>query len=63
MNCGREELRAPACQAAVHRAMQRGAEDIRFNARLGDACAEDRSSLCSDIKPGSARVIRCLQSK
>ena len=53
----------PACQAAVHRVMQRGSEDIRFNVRLGDACAEDRGSLCGDIKPGSARVIRCLQSK
>lgn len=43
--------------------MQRGAEDIRFGAKLGTACHEDRLNFCSSVQPGSARVIRCLQSK
>jgi len=47
----------------VHRVMQRGAEDIRFGAKLGTACHEDRLNFCSSVQPGSARVIRCLQSK
>ena len=60
---GSNELRRPACKAAVHRSIERGAEDIRFGARLGTACWEDRQNFCSSVPPGSARVIRCLQSR
>jgi Golgi apparatus protein 1 len=57
------ELRSDECRALVQRYMALAAEDIRFNAPLAHACAADRDKLCSAVPPGSAQVIRCLQSK
>ena len=59
----REEISSPACQARVQKIMEYASSDIRFDVPLADACFEDRESFCSTVQPGSARVIRCLQSR
>ena len=61
--CGREEINSPACQARVQKIMEYASSDIRFDVPLADACFEDREAFCSTVQPGSARVIRCLQSR
>eukprot|EP00899_Mesostigma_viride_P006852 jgi/Mesvir1/16168/Mv08435-RA.1 len=57
----KEELTSPECKERVHKLTVRAGQDIRFDVALADACYEDRSRLCANIAPGSARVIRCLQ--
>ncbi|KAK9857617.1 hypothetical protein WJX84_000703, partial [Apatococcus fuscideae] len=59
----RSEIAAPKCKDQVHKVIARAAQDIRMDEPLADACFEDRQKLCEDEPPGSARVIRCLQSK
>ena len=54
---------APACQARVVKTMEYASSDIRFDVSLAEACYEDRLAFCSTVEPGSARVIRCLQSR
>lgn len=54
------EIKNEACKAQVLKYQQFAAEDVRFDVPLADACYEDRQKLCSNIPPGSARVIRCL---
>ena len=56
-----EELQVQECRDAVHRVMKRASQDMRFDAKLADACKEDKEQHCKDVDPGSARVIRCLQ--
>lgn len=56
----REELKEPACQAAVHATIARGAADIRADPPFAAACSADRARLCGSVPPGSAAVIRCL---
>ncbi|KAG2435442.1 hypothetical protein HYH02_011942 [Chlamydomonas schloesseri] len=57
----REELKSDKCKAEIHRRLTRAARDIRFDEVLASSCMEDRNRFCSDVQPGSARVIRCLQ--
>jgi hypothetical protein len=57
----KEELRSDKCKAQIHRMSMRASRDIRFDEVLASACTEDRNKYCTDIQPGSARVIRCLQ--
>lgn len=49
------------CKRQVHRNMKRRSEDIRLNYPLASVCGDDRKRLCPNEKPGSARVIGCLQ--
>uniref|UniRef100_A0A7R9V0N1 Golgi apparatus protein 1 n=1 Tax=Chlamydomonas euryale TaxID=1486919 RepID=A0A7R9V0N1_9CHLO len=56
-----DELKETECRAEVHRRKQRAARDIRLDEVLYEACSDDRTEFCADVKPGSARVIRCLQ--
>lgn len=55
-----EELTNPTCKQQVRKYQELAAEDIRFDVPLADACYQDRQSYCSNVPPGSARVIRCL---
>eukprot|EP00898_Chlorokybus_atmophyticus_P007954 jgi/Chlat1/815/Chrsp104S01269 len=57
------ELITPECKEQVHKLTERAAQDVRFDEPLADACYKDRTSLCGDIPPGNARVIRCLQDQ
>eukprot|EP00884_Botryococcus_braunii_P009911 jgi/Botrbrau1/18921/Bobra.177_2s0075.1 len=57
----KEELTLDKCKEEVHKVMKRASEDIRFDPSLLEACYEDRQQLCAGYRPGSARVIRCLQ--
>ncbi|GLI60743.1 hypothetical protein VaNZ11_002971 [Volvox africanus] len=57
----REELKSDKCKAEIHRRLARAARDIRFDEVLAGACTDDRNRFCSEVQPGSARVIRCLQ--
>ena len=65
MNCffGRDEIANPGCKARVHKIMEYASTDIRFDVPLANACYEDRQDFCSNVPPGSARVIRCLQER
>eukprot|EP00892_Ulva_mutabilis_P008395 jgi/Ulvmu1/5928/UM026_0050.1 len=56
-----EDLQVQECRDAVHRVLKRASQDIRFDEKLAQACKEDKKEHCSDVDPGSARVIRCLQ--
>lgn len=56
------EISNPACKKRVRRYKRLAAQDIRFNVPLADNCFEDRQKYCSNVPPGSARVIRCLES-
>lgn len=47
----RHDLKVPACRKAVHRAIARGTEDIRFAAELAKNCADDREKLCKNLEP------------
>ena len=47
----RHDLTQPACRKAVHRAIARGSEDIRFAAELAKHCAKDREQLCKNLEP------------
>lgn len=51
----RDELADEECRNAVHRVIQRAAEDIRFDEPLADACFQDRKQYC----PG-AHAVRLL---
>mmetsp|Transcript_18814 Transcript_18814/g.52452 ORF Transcript_18814/g.52452 Transcript_18814/m.52452 type:complete len:892 (-) Transcript_18814:83-2758(-) len=57
----RDEILNPQCQSYVHKLIEEASSDVRLNVPLADACFEDRENFCSDVPPGSARVIRCLQ--
>jgi len=59
----RDEVLRPECQARVHKMIAVASGDIRMNIPLADACFDDRAKYCSDVAPGSARVIRCLQDQ
>lgn len=59
----RDEIEDVACQKRVRRYIELASEDIRFNVPLAEACYDDRVQLCNNVAPGSARVIRCLQSR
>lgn len=59
----RDEIEDAACQKRVRRYIELASEDIRFNVPLAEACYDDRVQLCNNVAPGSARVIRCLQSR
>lgn len=59
----RDEIENPACQKRVRKYIELASEDIRFNVPLAEACYDDRVQLCNNVAPGSARVIRCLQSR
>lgn len=48
--CRREEVRLEAQEA----------DNIQLNQGLMRTCAAERSLFCSDVRPGSARVFRCL---
>lgn len=64
LNClqdHRLDLSDPECKRQVHGNMVRRSEDIRLNYPLESACRMDRRRLCAAEKPGSARVITCLQ--
>ncbi|WIA10933.1 hypothetical protein OEZ85_011098 [Tetradesmus obliquus] len=66
MNClqdFRDEIKSDACKSQVHKYVELAAQDIRFDVPLADACYNDRMTLCAAVPPGSARVIRCLQSQ
>ncbi|WIA10935.1 hypothetical protein OEZ85_011100 [Tetradesmus obliquus] len=52
-----------ACKNMVYEYQQLAAQDIRFDVPLADACHTDRQKLCGNVPPGSARVIRCLQTQ
>eukprot|EP00882_Tetradesmus_deserticola_P009845 GHRQ01010403.1.p1 GENE.GHRQ01010403.1~~GHRQ01010403.1.p1 ORF type:complete len:576 (+),score=223.19 GHRQ01010403.1:287-2014(+) len=52
-----------ACKNMVYEYQQLAAQDIRFDVPLADACHDDRQKLCGNVPPGSARVIRCLQTQ
>eukprot|EP00775_Hariotina_reticulata_P012795 gene12795-12923_t len=51
------------CKERLHEYQALAAQDIRFNVPLAEACSVDRQTHCANVPPGSARVIRCLQSK
>lgn len=57
----KDELVTPACKKRVHKLTMRAAQDIRMDRPLSDACFDDRQKLCTNIQPGDARVLRCLQ--
>jgi len=57
----KDELKSDACKDEVHRRLKREGRNIRFDQVLAEACAADRQKYCTDVAPGSARVIRCLQ--
>uniref|UniRef100_A0A061QLM5 Golgi apparatus protein 1 n=1 Tax=Tetraselmis sp. GSL018 TaxID=582737 RepID=A0A061QLM5_9CHLO len=59
----RDEILKPECKSRVQQLIALQSEDIRFNVPLADACFDDRQSLCTNVKPGSAAVIRCLQDQ
>ena len=42
----RDELSDGECRNAVHKVVQRAAEDIRFDEPLADACYQDRKQFC-----------------
>jgi len=54
------DIKSEKCKQQVLKYQELAAEDIRFNSRLADACYQDRQSFCSNVQPGSARVIRCM---
>ncbi|KAF8068299.1 GLG1 [Scenedesmus sp. PABB004] len=58
-----EEIKTDACRAQVHKYVELAAQDIRFDVPLADACHKDRATLCANVPPGDARVIRCLQTQ
>eukprot|EP00798_Chlamydomonas_sp_ICE-L_P010489 gene10489-8455_t len=57
------EIKNKKCLEQVNKYIKHAAEDIRFDVPLAEACYEDRQKYCSNVAPGSARVIRCLSSK
>lgn len=59
----REEILRPECKSRTEKLIALASEDIRFNVPLADACFEDRTNFCSNVPPGSAGVIRCLQDQ
>ncbi|GBF99737.1 hypothetical protein Rsub_12450 [Raphidocelis subcapitata] len=56
------EITDEKCRTLVKQYQALAAQDVRFNVPLADACHDDRTKLCSGVPPGSARVIRCLES-
>lgn len=58
-----EMISNTTCKTLVHDYQKLAAEDIRFDVPLAEACYEDRVKFCGSIKPGSARVIRCLSNQ
>ncbi len=56
------EIRDEECKSHVKHYLELAAQDIRFDVPLADACQTDRKTLCANVPPGSARVIRCLQN-
>ena len=57
----KDELKSEKCKQEVQRRMRRSSRDVRFDEVLAEACSDDRTKYCTDVNPGSARVIRCLQ--
>eukprot|EP00879_Flechtneria_rotunda_P002629 GHRR01002831.1.p1 GENE.GHRR01002831.1~~GHRR01002831.1.p1 ORF type:complete len:772 (+),score=213.92 GHRR01002831.1:193-2316(+) len=49
------------CKSLVYEYQKLAAQNIRFDVPLAEACHEDRTKFCTNVPPGSARVIRCLQ--
>ncbi|KAI8475756.1 MAG: hypothetical protein J3K34DRAFT_453290 [Monoraphidium minutum] len=37
--------------------------DIRLRPKLAKVCSEERAVYCKDVKPGKARVVKCLMDK
>ncbi|KAI8465216.1 MAG: hypothetical protein J3K34DRAFT_379960 [Monoraphidium minutum] len=58
-----KEIRNDKCKSLVRQFQGLAAQDIRFDVPLADACFDDRTKLCANVPPGSARVIRCLQKQ
>ncbi|KIY92688.1 Golgi apparatus protein 1 [Monoraphidium neglectum] len=56
------EIKGDECRAQVKKYLKLAASDIRFDVPLADACYDDRKAFCGNVPPGSAAVIRCLQS-
>lgn len=59
----RDEITDSACKSRVTRVKEVAASDIRFDIPLAEACYNDRRTFCANVRPGSARVIRCLQNR
>ncbi|GBF91963.1 hypothetical protein Rsub_04687 [Raphidocelis subcapitata] len=57
------ELASDECRAQVKKYKELASQDIRFDAPLADACYSDRQALCAGVPPGSAAVVRCLESR
>ena len=53
----------PACQQRVKHGMEMAAQDIRADVMLEHACHADRQKFCASVRPGSARVLRCLKDR
>lgn len=51
------------CRAALFDHERTLAEDIDFQFPMQQACAREIKSMCSKVKHGHARVIRCLQNQ
>lgn len=47
----RDELSSTGCQQAVHAAIQRASQDVRFSSTLADECYEDRQQHCANVQP------------
>ncbi|KAJ9517943.1 hypothetical protein QJQ45_004245 [Haematococcus lacustris] len=55
-----KDLLAPACKRQVFAIQKDAAEDYRADAALYEACKDDATKLCSDVKLGGGRVQACL---
>ncbi|KAL6765630.1 hypothetical protein V8C86DRAFT_2455912 [Haematococcus lacustris] len=56
-----KDLLAPACKRQVFAIQKDAAEDYRADAALYEACKDDATKLCSDVKLGGGRVQACLR--
>eukprot|EP00197_Chlamydomonas_leiostraca_P010927 CAMPEP_0202884756 /NCGR_PEP_ID=MMETSP1391-20130828/41312_1 /ASSEMBLY_ACC=CAM_ASM_000867 /TAXON_ID=1034604 /ORGANISM="Chlamydomonas leiostraca, Strain SAG 11-49" /LENGTH=982 /DNA_ID=CAMNT_0049567983 /DNA_START=167 /DNA_END=3115 /DNA_ORIENTATION=+ len=57
------EIKNAECKRQVKKYVVLASQDIRFDVPLAEACYEDRQKYCSNVPPGSARVIRCLTTQ
>ena len=53
---------APACKKQLFKVQMDAAEDFRSDTQLYEACKDDATKLCKDVKMGGGRVQACLVS-
>ncbi|KAF5273634.1 hypothetical protein FQR65_LT04634 [Abscondita terminalis] len=49
------------CRQQIKAQLFQQRENIEFNPKLKDSCAEDIKEHCKDVEPGSSQILECLQ--